>query len=467
MIKFRFTKDAGSTWTDFQEAAKELSLEEVKDTIRTMLRAQMLPLKVWPYVTSTYSDYVIVQMEGESTPTKYYKYDYTLVQEGSGVELSTPVEVVRRVIYEPIVTVQESAKADFDLEFISLTEAKKGPIVGSDNKIKVKLVQPGWGASAYYSSEMLERDAKIFEGAKMYWNHQTEAESKERPEGDLDKLAAQIVTTPVYEANGPKGPGVYAEAQVFSKYKDSIEELAPYIGVSIRAGGVGKKGTIEGREGMIAESLTAARSVDFVTKPGAGGEVLELFEAAGRTANTSTGGNEMEIKDLTLVQLKESRSDLVELIVKEAQPAATQDAEAVKTLQVQLREADAKIAKLEERNMIEAASRVISTKLASVKLPEKTRTRLFKESLATIPTNENGALDSTKLEADVAVLVTEAQAELAEIMQQSGQIRGMGETRFSGQEADVPTETLQANLIESFRNLGYSEEQAKLAATGR
>jgi len=45
---------------------------------------------------------------------------------------------------------------------------------------------------------------------------------------------------------------------------------------SILANGTARKGEIDGRKGRIIESITEARSVDWVTKAGAGGQAMEI-----------------------------------------------------------------------------------------------------------------------------------------------------------------------------------------------
>jgi hypothetical protein len=50
--------------------------------------------------------------------------------------------------------------------------------VRRDGTIPLKLIQPGWGSSGYYSAEVLERDGpKVFPlGTQMFWNHATQSE---------------------------------------------------------------------------------------------------------------------------------------------------------------------------------------------------------------------------------------------------------------------------------------------------
>lgn len=151
-----------------------------------------------------------------------------------------------------------------------------------DGTVGLRLIGPGWGSSGFYPVETLRRDGPLTfkAGTKMYWNHPTMSQESERPEGDLRDLAAVLVSDARWEEAGQAGPGLYADAKVFGDYARAVEELAPHIGVSIRASGRAMSGEAEGRQGSIINAITAARSVDFVTEPGAGGRVVEMFEAA-------------------------------------------------------------------------------------------------------------------------------------------------------------------------------------------
>lgn len=166
-------------------------------------------------------------------------------------------------------------------DFVQLSEQA----LRRDGTAALRLIGPGWGTSGYYPAEVLERDGPtVFRaGTKMYWDHPTLSEEAERPEGSLRDLAAVLVEDARWDENGPEGPGLYADARIFEGYQQPVEEMAPHIGVSIRANGRARSGEAEGREGPIITALTNARSVDFVTDPGAGGRIVQLFEAARRT----------------------------------------------------------------------------------------------------------------------------------------------------------------------------------------
>lgn len=154
--------------------------------------------------------------------------------------------------------------------------------VRRDGTVGIKIIGPGWGSSGYYDRAVLERDVpRAFPpGTHMYWNHPTMSEAVERPERDLRDLAAVTVSTPRWEDSGSQGPGMYAEAAVFSGYKETVDQIAEHIGVSIMGEGATEIGKAEGRQGPIVKEIARGASIDFVTKPGAGGKVLKIFESA-------------------------------------------------------------------------------------------------------------------------------------------------------------------------------------------
>ncbi len=162
------------------------------------------------------------------------------------------------------------------LSFVPLRESA----ISGDGRVAVKIIQPGWGSSAYYPAEVLRRDgpAVFGEGTKMFWNHATPTEESERPEGDLNNYVGRLVTGATWNDRGPLGPGLYAEAEVFESYRGQVEEKRPEL--SIRAFGRAVTGAAEGRQGRIVQELLAARSVDWVTEGGAGGQIVALTEAA-------------------------------------------------------------------------------------------------------------------------------------------------------------------------------------------
>jgi hypothetical protein len=159
--------------------------------------------------------------------------------------------------------------------------ALPGKFIREDGNALVKIIAPGWGSSGYYSKEMLKRDApKVYVPAThMHIDHPTSSQEKGRPERSLTTLAGVITEKARFLEDGPNGPGVYAEARVFEQYRNFLNETAPFIGISHRALGKAKTGEAEGKSGKIIESLDKCLSVDFVTLPGAGGSLVQMYES--------------------------------------------------------------------------------------------------------------------------------------------------------------------------------------------
>lgn len=141
------------------------------------------------------------------------------------------------------------------------------------NRKKIQIITPGWGSSGYYSAAVLERAATekvIPAGTHMYLNHASESERHDRPERDVEKIAAVLVEDATWD-----GTRLVSEAELIGPHAELIDSLAPYIGVSISGSATDVViGEAEGRTGPIIEGLAHVASVDFVTHAGRGGMVL-------------------------------------------------------------------------------------------------------------------------------------------------------------------------------------------------
>lgn len=146
--------------------------------------------------------------------------------------------------------------------------------------LDIVFINEGWGSSGYYGGDMLQEAAKdvVFPaGTQMFINHPTATESEERPVRDLNYLAAVLTEDATYDttAKGLRGP-----VKTFPAWRESLAEMAPYIGVSIRAAADVEEGEADGRTGVIITRITEGLSVDFVTKAGRGGKIVEVLESA-------------------------------------------------------------------------------------------------------------------------------------------------------------------------------------------
>jgi hypothetical protein len=314
-------------------------------------------------------------------------------------------------------------------DYMALSEG----CVNSDGVATIKIIAPGWGSSGYYPAEVLERDGpKVFKaGLQQFWNHQTSEEEAARPEGDLDNLAGKLLEDARWDPNHPKGPGLYARAQIYDAYRAPVDNLGPDIGVSIRAMGRAQAGQAEGRQGAIIQEIAAAKSVDFVTKPGAGGAVLQLFESARHTAAHSQATQK---GDPTMGE-------------KELQEANAQLSE--------------RLARAEEKIQLREAGDFIAAQLKEAKLPEITKVRMAHDLVIKAPFKD-GKLDEAALKATITAAIAAETAYLVEVTG-GGRITGMG----SAEPAAHKPEEDQASMKESYMALGYDEKIAAVMAKGR
>ena len=151
---------------------------------------------------------------------------------------------------------------------------------GGPVKLDVLLIEPGWGNTRdnnYYPAPMLKEYAPIFKGAKMYATDHREHEKSVLTE------VAQILSCPV--GFTPSG-GVVARVGVFDeRFAASVRNRAALdaldsLAVSILASGTSSPFAESARKGRRIDAITEVKSVDFVTRAGAGGRALRLAEGA-------------------------------------------------------------------------------------------------------------------------------------------------------------------------------------------
>lgn len=299
---------------------------------------------------------------------------------------------------EPSDEPEESQVSEVELDLAPIVPIQEAGTVSKDGEISIKVIQPGQGSTGYYPAEMIQRDGPkvATKGLHMYWNHPTVSEAKERPERSLDDLAATFTTDATYDAQGPAGPGLYAKAKVAERFRGAVNDLAEHIGVSIRGSGRLAEREIDGETRKVVEELTALESVDFVTKPGAGGRIVSLFEAARSGAPIPAGSPAPQpIKQKQEVQAMDDKA------LQEAQEQITK-------LQTQLAEADKRDAANAARlNRIEARA-IAESAIAGSNLPQAVADKIVSEVSANASLTESGDIDAAKVAEAVKAKVNEA-----------------------------------------------------------
>lgn len=407
-----------------------------------------------PYIRDLYEDYVVYRQGNE-----LYQCTYTI--DGENVTLGDPIDV--QVSYVPKTNTNINSESIVNLQMegnlVTLTEAS----VNKEGKVKVKLISPGWGSSGYYSAEMLERDGpKAFKkGTHMYMNHPTAEEDLNRPERDLRDLVGVQEEDAVWMANGPTGPGLYANATVLSPYRQFVDEAAPYIGVSIRASGRAQEGEAEGRIGPLVNALVEGYSVDYVTLPGRGGEVLPLLEAARNNLTSDRRDHSKLVTNNSISKLEEVKvKEVDEVEAKALRESVTNLTTANEQMVKALAEANANIARLTEANILSNARTLVSSVLAGIQMSDMTRARLT-ESCVVNPPVKDGTLDIEALTTRVQEAAKAELEYLAAVVPTAsrGAVVGVGSTATATMTAEETT----AKLNESFGV--FFDGNSKLANT--
>lgn len=157
----------------------------------------------------------------------------------------------------------------------ALLEAKKpGAEDDGAGRYRIRIIAPGRGSTGMYTAPNLAESAPLFvPGTHMFFDHQTMTEDWERPERSVRDLAG------VFESGAEIMPdgSLEADIKVYPSVNGIIRERWADIGVSINGWSVEEIGS----DGVVPV-LAGIQSVDFVTRAGAKGAVLEVLESDGR-----------------------------------------------------------------------------------------------------------------------------------------------------------------------------------------
>jgi hypothetical protein len=175
-------------------------------------------------------------------------------------------------------------------------------------KTLVGIISPGQGSSGFYPQDVIEAaapDVVFPAGTHMYFDHPTATEAEDHPERSVLKLGA--VTTENARWDAALGMLV-AEWEPIAAYKELLEDktFLGAIGVSIRA----TAEVEETDDGPVVKRLVEGKSIDFVTKAGRGGAILDVFESA-RPAAVNRKAVARGVTEATVNDKREALSTIV------------------------------------------------------------------------------------------------------------------------------------------------------------
>lgn len=340
--------------------------------------------------------------------------------------------------------VKETETRELISSFVPLTEAQfdKG-------RATVIVIKPGFNTSEdrYYPAEMLKRDYKVFEGMKMYADHPTEAEDSARPERSIKDWVATLSNVTCDENGVVTGVAEVIEPWLMNKLASLRDKkMLSEMGISINAVGSASKGKIDGKETLVIEKLVAARSVDFVTEPGAGG-VVTFYES-----------NRNDIDLIDLGNLKEKRPDLVKMIETSIRAEIQTEVKKKVELEEKVKELEGQITTLTtERDALK--TQMTEAEKAQKKAAAQAAIKEAVEK-AELPVAAKEKLMSSFKDAETAEGITEAikaEADYIAKLSESGKVKNMGDTKIDPAKS-------KADLKDSFKRLGMSDKEAEIAA---
>ena len=200
----------------------------------------------------------------------------------------------------------------------ALLEAATPEVLSGEKpgRYRIRIICPGQGSSGTYSEANLAASVGHFPaGTQMFMDHPSKDEDMNRPERSVKDLAGRLVTDAVVGLDG----ALYAECEVYPSFNDIIREKWQDIGVSINAwseNGLDADGIVPVFDGVT--------SVDFVTKAGAGGALLEVLESQRVSSDEENHMNEETIRQAIATAVTEALAPLLEHLAKDNLPVDQQ-----------------------------------------------------------------------------------------------------------------------------------------------
>lgn len=250
----------------------------------------------------------------------------------------------------------------------ALLEAKK-PAAEDDGagRYRIRIIAPGRGSTGMYTAPNLAESAPLFvPGTHMFFDHQTMTEDWERPERSVRDLAGVFESAAEIMPDG----SLEADIKVYPSVNGIIRERWADIGVSINGWSVDEIGP----DGVVPP-LAGIQSVDFVTRAGAKGAVLEVLESDGRwrvmnspAPTKSTNPNSQEEQAVKPEDIGKAVSEALAA----AMPAAIKEAAALLAADQEKKVAEAQ-KKAAAADPYEAAAKIAEAE----DLPKEARARVM------------------------------------------------------------------------------------------
>lgn len=265
----------------------------------------------YPTVQDVYGDdgegQVVYSQGGKHTMANFKKGD-----EPNQYALSKHKPVKKAYVAESLLTRESEVTESIEVAEAALDANGRGELC---------LIKPCRGSMGYYTEDALKKTAAkgVFaKGTKMFIDHATQEERIARPEGSVFKQAAVFEGAAVWKDNGKAGPGLYAPIKAYSDFVPFINERAKDIGASVRGSIIPTGKIIDGVPEV--QEFASALSVDFVTRAGAGGKLITVYESfrSGHQPEPKVkeGATDMEVKESDFKALQDQAALVPTLVTR-------------------------------------------------------------------------------------------------------------------------------------------------------
>lgn len=264
-----------------------------------------------PWVVDVFENMVIVS-ERDGDQRRYYRVMMTVTDEAVTFESRDQWQEVKLDYIDALPAgVQEAAGFDIRLP-ISEVRAGEGDLLDG-----VIVVEGQSFNGNHYTRSALESGVKVFEGALMFADHQSQSERRERPERSVRDIVGRVKEAYIGKTHDGKTAlrGKFLISRAEESLRTKIEE-GIIDGLSLSALGQGKR---DKSGAFVVESFQAHpfTSVDLVTVASAGGTFDALTESQRATVARAV------LESITPEQLKQARPDLAR---PDAEPVHEADA---------------------------------------------------------------------------------------------------------------------------------------------
>ena len=358
-------------------------------------------------------------------------------------------------------------------------EAAHGVDELSKNEVVVTVLQPGFNRSGarYYTNDAVEHAVRegLFNNRKMFVNHPSASEMRDRPERNLTDWVSTVKETWVDEETGAIKARIKVVQNWFGDFLKQLQEneALPDVGLSIFAQGQVQRKKIDGRLTDVVERFTRALSVDWVTEPGAGGRVDAIWEAYQPVRLKEQETNVLNTMSATeaVATLREQRPDVIEILeaerhneeseIREAEVASAAAAERIAALEEDLTTKQDELEQLKSSLIVAEQHQLVAETLAETELPQAARDRVASQITEPV-LSEAGEFDAEALKAKVTEMV-EAEAAYAE--QLVAETRPAGGRGISGL-GDRPEPVVASSVADKIeadiaRRMGFAQPETE------